>query len=408
MSRFLSVVTPVFLILLAVAVVGGMVWGNTLYARQHRGETDFFVPWLAAQTFLRYGDPTSPDRITPYSEAAAQRAQLLYYGRLAEEGESPLYLWLPMPAELFYFPFALIPDYAVARGVWMTLNQIALVASAVVVLKLIRWSLRWFALLLALLFSVLWLFGWQGMLAASPAPLVFLAAMGALWALRAEQEEVAGILFVLPALKWGIFTVFVLFLVWWAFYHRRWRFLAGFAMTIGFLLLVSFLILPGWFFPFLRGLYWHMQTLPPLSLGAVLTDLFPLAGPRFALLSTLLFSLLLFFEGREARQREFRHLLWTSSLTLVVAPLLNLPIGRSDFLAFLFPIFLFLGIVEERWPARGLRNPAILVLVGLLIVSWRLGEAGAILLLSFALLLGLYWVRWYAIRPPRTLLESTA
>lgn len=406
MSRFLYPAVVVVLTLLVIAVLGGMVWGNTWYARQHRGETDFFVPWLAAQTFLRYGDPTLPDRVTPYSEVAAQRAQLLYYGRLAREGEAPLYLWLPMPAVLFYFPFALISDYALARGIWMTLNQVALIISALLVLKLIGWKLRWFALFLALLFSVLWLFGWQGMLAASPVPLIFLAMVGSLLALRANQDELAGILFVFPALKWGIFTAFILFLLWWTIYHRRWRFLAGFGMMMGILLLISFLLLPGWFFPFLHGLSWHLQTLPPVSLKASLTNLFPLVGARLATLSMALFVLLLFFEWWDARRGEFRHLLWTSALMLVLAPLLNLPIGRSDFLAFLFPIFLFLGIVEERWPARGLKNPAVIVLMLLLIASWRLEAEGAIFLLAFSLLFGLYWVRWYAVRPPRTLLES--
>lgn len=406
MTRFLYPATVVVLTLLAVAVLVGMVWGNTWYARQHRGETDFFVPWLAAQTFLRYGDPVLPDRITPYSEAAAQRAQLLYYGRLAQEGEAPLYLWLPMPAELFYFPFALISDYALARGVWMTINQVALIVSALLVLKLIGWRLRWFALFLALLFSVLWLFGWQGMLAASPVPLVFLAMVGSLLALRANQDELGGILFVFPALKWGIFTAFVFFLLWWAIYRRRWRFLAGFGMMMGILLLISFLLLPGWFFPFLHGLSWHLQTFPPLSLEATLTRLFPLVGARLAIFSTVVFALLLFFEWWDARRGEFRHLLWTSALMLVLAPLLNLPIGKSDFLAFLFPIFLFLGIVEERWPAHGLKNPAVIVLLLLLIASWRLEAQGAVFLLAFSLLFGLYWVRWYAVRPPRTLLES--
>ena len=51
-------------------------WTNTLYSRVHPGEKDFLVPWLAASTFLQYGD-------SPYSKPAAQRAQVVYYGNLA-------------------------------------------------------------------------------------------------------------------------------------------------------------------------------------------------------------------------------------------------------------------------------------------------------------------------------------
>jgi hypothetical protein len=89
----------IFLAFLALAILGGMVWGNALYARQHQDEKDFLVPWLAARTFLDYGD-------SPYSHPATQRAQIVYYGRIAEDGEDPLILWLSFPAELFYFPIA--------------------------------------------------------------------------------------------------------------------------------------------------------------------------------------------------------------------------------------------------------------------------------------------------------------
>jgi len=407
LSRAFSLLTSAFFVFLALAVFGGMVWGNTLYARNHPGETDFFVPWLSAQTFLRYGDPTSPDRITPYSDPAAQRTQIVYYGRVAAEDEDPLILWLPFPAALFYFPFALISDYALVRGLWMTLGEIALVASALVALRLTGWKPPRFLLPLVLLFPALWLFGFLNVLAASPLPFVLLAAVCALLALRAGQDELAGILLLLPALKLGIFSLFVFFLLWWALYHRRWRFLAGFGMALGLLLLVSFLILPGWFMPFLRGLYWHVQFNPLASTYSVLGGIFPVAGPRFAILLTGFLFTLLFVEFRDARRRGFRHLLWTACLTLAVAPLTGLPLGRDGFSALALPLFLFLAVLNERWPRRRLTGPALAVLIIVFLLAWGLWLAeGLTLLFSLLLVIGLYWMRWFAVRPPRTLLET--
>jgi hypothetical protein len=358
------------------------------------------------QTFLLYGDPASPNRITPYSEPAAQRTQIVYYGRVATEEDAPLFLWLPFPAALFYLPFALISNYAVARGLWMTLSEIALVASAFASLRLFRWKLPRLLLLLALLFPILWIFGMPVILSAGPLPFVLLAAVCALLALRAGQDELAGILLVFPTLKLGIFSLFVFFLFWWALYHRRGRLLAGFGMAAGLLLLISFLVLPGWVMPFLRGLYWHIQFNPPISTYGVLGALFPVGGPRFALLLTFFWFTVVFFEFRDARHRDFRHILWTACLMLVVAPLIGLPLGWNDFSAFLLPTFLFLAMINERWPRRRWLGFAAAALLLILIFGWTLSLAeGLTLLFSLLLVLGLYWVRWYAVRPPRTLLE---
>ncbi len=400
MSRNLTVITTIFFVFLALAILGGMVWGNTLFARDHPGEKDFLVPWLAARTFLDYGN-------SPYGNPAAQRAQIVYYGRVAAEGEDLLILWLPFPAELFYFPFALIPDYALARGLWMTLCEAALVASAFVALRLTGWKLSRFLLPLALLFPVLWIFGFMNLLAASPVPFVVLASVGALLALRSGQDEVAGALLVMPLLKIGIFGIFLLFVFWWSIYHRRWRVLAGLSMALGILLLLSFLLLSDWIMPFVRGLYWHVIHNPGLSFYQVLGSIWPVVGPRLGWALTALLLVMLFVEWREVCYKDFRHTLWTACLTLAITPLLGFPLAVNDFAILVLPLFLIATILGERWPGRRLRGPAGIVLLAAWIALWRLALApGLAPLLPILLVIGLYWIKWWAVRPPRTALES--
>jgi hypothetical protein len=406
LSRTFSVLTSVFFIFLALAVFGGMVWGNILYSRDHPGETDFFVPWLAAQTFLQYGDPTAPDRITPYSDPAAQRAQIVYYGRLATEAEDPFYLWVPFPAELFYFPFAFIQNYDVARGLWTTLVEIALAAAAFLLLWLTGWKPSRLQLPVVLLFPVLWIFGFMNILASSVTPFVLLASVGALLLLRSEQDELAGALLVLPLLKFGIFGLFVLFLVWWAMVHRRWRILAGLGMALGLLLLLAFIILPDWIMPFVRGIYWHTVYNPGLSTYRVFGALFPVAGPRFAIVLTGFLLVLIFVEWRDVRRRDFHHVLWTACQAIAIAPLVGLPLALTDFAALALPLFFFLAILNERWPGRKLGGAAVVVLIAALIGLWVLVLVpGLTLLLPVLVLVGLYWMKWWAVRLPRTPLE---
>ena len=396
-----SILISIFFIFLALALLGGMVWGNVFHSRGHPGEKDFFVPWLAGRTFLDYGD-------SPYSDPASQRAQVVYYGRLAAEGEDPLFLWVPFPAELFYLPFAFIQEYDLARGLWMTLSEIALVAAAFLSLRLTGWKPSRYFLPLVLLFPVLWPFGFLDLFSASPVPFVLLASVGALLTLRDGQDEIAGALLLFPLLMLGIFGVFVLFLIWWAVLHRRWRILAGLGMALGTLFLLAFLLLPGWIMPFVRGLYWHLMYNPGLSTFSTLGNIWPVVGPRLGWILTAFLIILLIVEWRDSRNRDFRHFLWTICLTLSATPILGFPLGMQYSAVLALPLFLFIAILGERWPGRRMRRPAGIVLIVVWAASWGLLAAnpGFALLLPLLLLAGLYWMKWWVIRPPRTVFES--
>ena len=177
MSRTLRILTTILLVILAFAILGGLTWANTLYAHDHPGEKDFFVPWLAARTFLQYGN-------SPYSDPATQRAQVVYYGALADEGQDPLRLGIPFPVELFYFPFALVTDYALARGIWMTCLEIALVALAFLSLCLTGWKPARTLMPVLLIFSVLWVYGFLPLAGSRAVIFAALAVVGLLLALR--------------------------------------------------------------------------------------------------------------------------------------------------------------------------------------------------------------------------------
>ncbi len=378
-----------------------MLWGNTLYAREHPNEKDFLIPWLAAQTFLKYGDPASPERVTPYSDPATQRGQIIYYGRIAHDNEDPLILWLPFPLELFYFPFALISKYEIARGLWMTLCEIALIATSYLAVKLLRWKLPRFTYLLVLLFPTIWVFGLLSMISASILPLILLASVGALTLLESGQDELAGALLVFPLLNFGIFSVFILFVIWWAIYQRRWRVVAGLGMGLGILVLLSFILLPDWFLPLVKGQYWHLFFNSDLSTFHILGTFFPVAGPRIAMILTGLILILTFVEWRAVRQGEARHFLWTACLGVTVTPLIGLPIEQADYAALVLPLFLFFAILDERYKGGKLRSTAGMVAIFVVIVTYLVAfSATGALYLPVFILIGLYWMRWWAIRSP--------
>jgi hypothetical protein len=275
MSRTLPVLTLILLVCLALAALGGLVWVNTINARSQPVEKAFLVPWLGARTFLQYGD-------SPYGEPATQRAQVVFYGRLAAQGQEPLILWLPLPLELLYFPFALLPDYVLARAIWTTCLELAMLALGYLCLQVTGWKPGRLLIPLILLFPVLWVYGAFSLVSGSAAGFIALALAGCLLALRRERDELAGGLLILLVSAPRLTGVLALFLFWWIIYRRRWRVLWGFFMGFVVLLGLSFLLIPDWFLPFLRGLLAHLPYSPGFTPSGILASWSPAVGQRLA------------------------------------------------------------------------------------------------------------------------------
>jgi hypothetical protein len=406
MSRTLTILTTIVLIILALATLSGLVWANTRYAHDHPGEKDFFVPWLALRTFLQYGD-------SPYSQPTAERAQLIYYGHMADEGQDPLRLSIPFPVALFYFPFALVSDYAFARGLWMTCLEFALLVLAFLSLQLTGWKPARTLLPVVLIFSVLWVYGFLPLAGGSAVVFVALAVVGLLLALRDGRDELAGALLVLPFFKLDFAGLLLILILWWALYHRRVRVLAGFLMTLALLLAFSFFILFDWFTPYFGGWISHVYFNPGLTPGGILALSWPVFGPRLGWVLTAIILVALFLEWRDIRRKDFRHFLWTASLTLAGTPLLGIPVTPLDYVLLFFPLILFLSILAERWSRPYRWGISGLVLMVIFFVPWLVPFELALadiyiptkstaLIFPLLLVLGLYWMRWWAVRPPLT------
>jgi hypothetical protein len=400
MSRIPAALIALLIICLALATLGGLVWVNTINARYQPAEKEFLVPWLGARTFLQYGD-------SPYGEPATQRAQVVYYGRLAVKGQDPLNLWLPFPTELFYLPFALVPDYVLARAIWMTCLEVALVALGYLSLRLIGWKPGLILTPIILLFPLLWVNGTLALFSGVANGFIALALVGFLLAIRSERDELAGGLLVLLASMPRLTAVLVLFIFWWVFYHKRWRILWGFLMSLAVLLGVSFLFVPDWFVPFLRGLLLHFTYNPGYSTWAIFASWSPIVGQRLGWLLAGGLLIVLFLEWRNSLAKDFRVFLWTVSLTLSVTPLLGIPMTPMDYSILIIPLMLFLAILAERRPWIARWGIAGIILIAIAAGSWFLTLAlmkadnlatlvnVLILLPPVLLVLGLAWMRWW-------------
>ncbi len=143
-------------VLLLVAVIlflgillAGVTWSNYQYTLKNPGGNDFLVHWVGTRVLFF-------DGISPYSDEAALQIQTLAYGRPARPGEHELRVAYPLYSVVFFLPFALISDFHLARAVWMTVLEAALIGITLLSLRLCRWKPSPLMLAGLLIFSLLW------------------------------------------------------------------------------------------------------------------------------------------------------------------------------------------------------------------------------------------------------------
>jgi hypothetical protein len=392
----------------ALIVLGVLIGANIGLSRLVPGGGGFFVMWQGARAFLF-------ERTEPYSGSVATLAQELAYGRFAKPGENPYVLSLPFFLLPVYFPLALLSDPALARGLWMSIAQAGLLAAAFFSLRLIEWQPRRFFLFLYALLAVFNFYSVIALLEGAPSVLLTLLFVGVLLALQGEQDELAGALLVFGLFQWAVSFLFLLLVFWRVFSEKRWRVLAGFGMSLTVLLVISFLAYPGWMVPFLTASLLIVRSGFGIVPAAIFVHLFPVYGDRIAQGVTILAILMLGVEWAATRDSDFRRFVWAACLTLAAAPLIGFRTDMSN-LVVMFPgLALIFAAITDRW------RYWVTVLLWLIVfaIPWSLFARGVLfrdqfsrdlLFLFFPLfsLIGLYWTRWWFVRPPRTWLDRVA
>ena len=356
------------------------------------------------------------NRVEPYSGLVPAEVQMQVYGRAAQPGEEPYILDIPFHLLILYFPLALFPDDLIARIVWMSLLLSSITLLTIFSFQLTDWHPPWMFRVLFYFFGLLSFYGFTAILEGAPVVLLGLAYAGILLSLKRNMDELMGALLALSAFQWEVGGLFILFIFWWIIINRRWRVLAGFGMLLFILGVISILWYPGWIWPFLRASWNNLKTPFGFSTYNILTQFWPDFGRQLFWVLLAMAILVLGIEWRASRKTSFRHMYWTACLSIAFMPLLGTRSEMENLLVLVTPFALIYSVLFERWKSAGrIVSPIILLLT--LAVPWNvfttetplfgnMTENFLYLFYPVMAVLGLYWTRWWAIRPPRTWLDT--
>ena len=396
------------LIGLVTIILGSVLIGtNIALSRVVHGGGEFFVGLEGARAFLF-------EHTDPYSGPVASLTQELAYGRLAKTGENPYILTTPFFLMPLYFPFTLFSESASARGFWMFISESALVGVVFLALRSIAWQPRWLFLVFFYLISILNYYSVTALLEGTPVILLGLLYFGFLFAFSIGRDELAGALMVPALFYWQVGSLFLVLVIWKIISDKRWRVLYGFGMTLIIFLVLSFLIYPGWIFSFVIAILSASRSQFGFSPVQIFSQLSPEHGNQIATAVTILILIILIYEWSVTRKADFRRYIWSACLTVAVTPLLGFRTEMSN-LVVLFPcLALIFAATTDRWKTGAWVSGLLLTIV--LLVPWAFYVQISIvkdqrffnyLFLFYPLfsIVGLYWIRWWFIRPPRTWLD---
>lgn len=402
-----------FWYLFAILILGILAlisWANFQFVNENPGGTEFLVHWVGTRALLVEG-------ISPYSDTVAERIQTFAYGRPAVTGEDELRVAYPLYSAFIFLPYALIENYDFARALWMTTLEIALIGLAVICLRLTRWKMNLWLIPLFLVFSLFWYHSLRPLINGNAVILVSFFLATAFAAIRLERDELAGVLIALTTIKPHLVILPIIFVIVWTLTSGRWKTLLWLVITLMVMSVTAALFIPDWPLQNLRELLYESSYITQETPGEVFELWLPLSGRRFGWALSAILALILIIEWILVIGKEFRWFLWTVCLTLVASQWIGFQTDPGNFILLFLPLVLVLAMWVERWGRTG-NGVVVFVLLLLFIGPWavflRTIDFGyqpiqhpiMFFPLPLFLLVTLYWVRWWAIRPPRLLVEE--
>lgn len=365
----------------------------------------FAIPWAAGRIWLLEGE-------SPYSNSAFNTASAaINESTFLAELPDTQFFTPPILTLIFYLPFSLIP-YTISRIIWVTVLCISFGFIGILSLNFSKWNLPFSGRFIVVLFLVFWLPSSFAIVNGFLAPIIISLLLLSFYLIQMNQDTTAGFLLSLTFSSFPTSGLILILLLFWSISHRRWSIITGFFAGVGFLFVISFLILPSWFRDWVsvllnQSISWDWVQTPLMDLAALLPGV---VQPLTIFLHIVfgIYALILIISLMGQSGHVFTYRIFT---LMILAYLLHVQ-GSIVYLPLIIPpIFLVFRFWAERWGVFGhLLSWLVLVIIGagswLLVTSevdFTASMAPPLLTIAFPLFvfLGMIWIRWWALRIPK-------
>lgn len=389
--------------ILFILIIGGLVFVNYQYSKNNPGGNDFLVHYIGARSLIY-------DNLSPYSDAVAEKIQIAAYGHPAQGIEHELRVAYPLYSVFLFAPFSLVNDYVIARALWMTILEIALIVITFQSFQIFDWKPDLKIQAGILLFSLIWYHAVRGIINGNAIILITLLITSAFNAIKKYRDSLAGFLLAISTIKPHLVILLLPFVVIWAIYQRRWKLILWFSGSFACLIFLGWIIIPDWIVQNLWEVIKYPEYNPAGTLASAIAEWLPVIENQLKWGIAAILGLILVFEGWRARTKDLKHFLWTSSLVILISQWIGIQTDPGNFVL-LFPvIILIVSVLDKKWKERGNQITSFVLLL-FFVLPWLLfiltiqksyqPIQSPLMFIPVPLLcfLGLYWVKWWMISP---------
>ena len=350
----------VFMILMIL----GITWGNYQFTKENPGGNDFISRWLGTRLFVTEG-------INPYSDEATLRIQEFFYGREALPNEDQQLFVYPYYSMLFFAPFSLIEDFALARAVWMTVLEIGLLVISFSSMAAVGWKPGRSTLIIFLIFTLTWYHAVRPLINGNPAILAAVFISLAFLMITRNRYTAAGVLIAFSTIKPQMVILLVPFVLWWAISRRKTALIISFSITMFFFVAISQISQPDWLLGNLRQIVAYPSYTEPGTPGGIFSSWWSETGSSIGIGLSIFLALVLLIEWIAATKKDQYWFLWTASLTLVITNLIGIRTSTANYIALMPGLILIFSIIQERWKKESSKI-VLFYLITLMVGVWWL------------------------------------
>jgi len=400
---------PYIFSLLVLIILVGLSIGNDYLNKNIVKADAFLVRWMSAKLWLSEG-------ISPYDDVIEEEVlQFAREGKFISSEQVLNRFFEPVHNLVIYIPFAFI-DYDIARVLFMTLIELSIAGIIFVSIKMVNWQLKSSGLLIVLTLLLVWYPSVRSILLADSTPLFIFLLILAVYLSLNNNPTAAG--FLLAVIFWTIeFSLIVaIFLIIWQISQKNLSIVWAFISGIVFLLISSLLFFPNWFVDWFRvflSLYPDLNLIKtPLT---IIANIFPDNIRLITIILHLLVLFLIFVEWFGSLGKKGRIITWKAVITLSLAYFINNKFSSVYLLIMLPSLFFILKYLFEKGKLFG-KIVSWILLLGLVLGYWIIFrdfgdwssfEPSLIILgLPLISILGMEWIRWWAVKIPKPIFES--
>ncbi len=392
--------------LLGILIIAGLTWVNYSFSKNNPGGNDFLVHYIGTRALLM-------EDISPYSDEVAIRIQTAAYGHPAQGDEYELRVAYPLYSIFLFLPFSLIQNYILARAVWMTALELALITMTFVAMNLAEWKPPLWQQGVILLFSLIWYHAVRGVVNGNAVIIIALMLTTILLLIRDNKDQFAGFLLAITTIEPQLVVLVIPFIVIWSLYQRRWTLIKWFFGTLAAFILFGIILVPNWILQNLWEIIKYPANNTAGTLAAIISEWLPGLSTQLKWGITIVFGSLIVCEWWSGRKGRFERFLWVVFLTLTISQWIGIQTNPGNFII-LFPSVIFiLSVWDKRLKKGGALsvNIALAILffgLWLLLVmtiqrSYQMIQSPYMFIpLPAISLFGLYWIKWWVISPVRS------